>query len=48
MAPLAARDDLDLRHTSALTTNRMCVLSREIDLVLESWIITGRFSTNTA
>src|ERR1700749_2135024 len=26
-ATLAARDDLDLRHTSALTTNRMCVLS---------------------
>src|ERR1700733_12267205 len=26
-ATLAARDDLDLRHTSALTINRMCVLS---------------------
>src|SRR5580692_12824134 len=27
-ATLAARDHLDPRHTSALTTNRMCVLSR--------------------
>src|SRR5579863_6326563 len=27
-ATLAARDHLDPSHTSALTTNRMCVLSR--------------------